>query len=802
MPQVIPLVVAVGAKVLGASVLVSTIAVAAASVGASLLSAKSAPATQTKINLETIERLNASIDPRTPRKTVVGTTAMATDIRDQEYSADQAYFHRFIVAASHKVHAIREIWFDDVQAWTLAGGVQGKYVGYLDVTPILEGSAGNAINISPRLGASRRFTGCAYVHFKYKLTGNSSNTDSPFAQSIPTRVTIIGDGAYFYDPRRDSTVAGGSGPQRINDQTTWEWSDDACRNPALALLNYCIGWRINGILAVGCGIPLSRLLLSKFITAANMCDEPVTKAVGGTEPRYRCDGIWSEGIARRTVIDEIKKCMNAEFDDFGGGLGPTVIHNDLATPVAAFTADDVLEIGEFNPTVDLDQRFNVVRGTYTDASANSLYQQPDYPQVELASIDGIERADTFPLPFVESPSQCQRLAKTRLQRQQYGGTIPVTFQITGWRVQKNDVITFTFPPLGWVNKLFRVIEADNGTDGRVPLLLRVEHSDIYLWDAEESPAVVAAAPTTYDQGLNPIIVSIDDKTRNVDRGDWASAVNYVIGDEVQKDGSTWGSRTNHLSNGLNGPPALPTTSNTNWQLRAKVGDSGDDAKTIVVNANREQVTFNGANAAAPASQDIVFTANAQNISGAIAWTLKDNLGNTLTPATYLSATTGSSVTMSTANFIAAIAVNAGATGVVAIATGDGIVGMKSVGKTKDGADGASLGTYTYGVVGQVTLAAGQTASFTARGRYDPTATPGLTFQIELQFGLAMSGSWSAMTGGTSLGDGYSPPDPTQQTVTGSFTNSSGVTQTYDVQVAEVGGSGTFKPDKSYFVRLS
>ena len=48
---------------------------------------------------------------------------MATDLRDQEYTGTQEYLHRFIVAASHTVQSIDEIWFDDQQAWTSAGGV-------------------------------------------------------------------------------------------------------------------------------------------------------------------------------------------------------------------------------------------------------------------------------------------------------------------------------------------------------------------------------------------------------------------------------------------------------------------------------------------------------------------------------------------------------------------------------------------------------------------------------------------------------------------------------------------------------
>ena len=270
MPPIIAAVAAIG-SVIGGALGIGTLAAAAGSmlsigigalaistavvVGNSLLSGK--PKVQN--SKENLERLRASIDPRTPRKSVVGKTALATDIRDEEFTDSQTYFHRFIAVAAHKVHAIREIWFDDKLAWSVGGGVTSEFSGYLWVTPILEGNSGNAINISARMGTTRRYTGCAYVHLKYKLTGNSKKTDSPFAQSITTRITIRGDGAAIYDPRLDSTVAGGTGSHRANYQTTWAWDDDACRNPALVLLFYLLGWEINSKLAVGKGIPPARI---------------------------------------------------------------------------------------------------------------------------------------------------------------------------------------------------------------------------------------------------------------------------------------------------------------------------------------------------------------------------------------------------------------------------------------------------------------------------------------------------------------------------------------------------------------
>lgn len=504
--KVVAVVASIAAAVptFGASLGLSAALLTGISVAAALGSSLLAPKPKTpQVSSASADRLFANIDARTPRKIVFGRTAMATDVRDQEYTGGQDYLHRFVVVASHKVKAINEIWFDDKRVWTLSGGVEGDAVGYLTVTSVLEGSAANAINISSRMGSTRRYTGCAYVHLRYKLTGNTKKAESPFSQSIPSRVTIRGDGAYVYDPRKDST-AGGSGSHRANDQSTWEWSDTGSRNPALQQLWYELGWRINGKLAVGKGVPPARLDLASYITAANACDESVALAGGGTEPRYRSDGVFSEGDDPGLVRDNFKAAMNAVLDDLDGKIRLTVLVNDLATPIAAFTADDILDGVRWEQTPPLQDTFNVIRGGFTDPSDKSLYQLVDYPEVALTSVDGIERIETVNYPLVQSPSQAQRLSKQRLQRMQYPGLFTANFQATAWKVQKGDIVTLTFPALGWVNKLFRVIDITVRVDGVVPMVLREEHASIYAWSANEAAPVTAAAPTTYNTGLNPL----------------------------------------------------------------------------------------------------------------------------------------------------------------------------------------------------------------------------------------------------------------------------------------------------------
>ncbi len=194
-----------------------------------------------KIPKTQLSRLNVSLDPSTPRKVVFGTTAMPLDLRYHESSGtDQEYVDYIIAVAAHKVASITEIWFEEKQAWTLAGGVTGTYSGYLTVAVRTEGTAGNYISINggTKWGSSRRLTGCAYLHLRIKRTGNDKKAESPLVGGLPSRVTVIGDGAPLYDPRKDSTVPGGSGSHRATDQSTWGayTNADDTDNPALQLL--------------------------------------------------------------------------------------------------------------------------------------------------------------------------------------------------------------------------------------------------------------------------------------------------------------------------------------------------------------------------------------------------------------------------------------------------------------------------------------------------------------------------------------------------------------------------------------
>lgn len=655
-----------------------------AAVGASIaLSTASMALFGPKIPKTQISRLNVSLDPSTPRKAVFGTTAMPLDLRYHESSGtDQEYVDYIIAVAAHKVSSITEIWFEEKQAWTLAGGVTGTYSGYLTVAVRTEGTAGNYISINGggKWGSSRRLTGCAYLHLRIKRTGLTKKAESPLVSGLPSRVTVIGDGALLYDPRKDSTVPGGSGSHRANNQATWGayTNADDTDNPALQLLWWLLGWEINNKLSIGCGVPYTRIDMESFITAANICDENVTLATGGTQKRYRTSGTASDADDRMEIINNLLASMNGTLRDNGGKLTVTAMKNDLADYVLTFNESDMLGEFDWQQTRGLTENYNIARGRYVDPSANSLYQMVDYPEVGFAAPDGIERVMSLDLPYVEDGRRAQRIAKQVLQRNQYRGMFSTTFNAKALGCQVGDVVRVSLEALGWSNKLFRVVSQEIRFDGQVPMALVEENAAIYAWDANDVAPITPTAPTIYDPLNSPFIlgigenfdqiarldddsiITIDEKirilipkaaelessyqalftiataraisttavttkrtawlnllaaitpawdntaedspvvrdsldtalqeyvnelellnkavaeytTRNVNRGAWSgSSVSYIVGDFVQRNGSSYSVIIAHASTALNGPPGA------NWALLASQGADGATGAT-------------------------------------------------------------------------------------------------------------------------------------------------------------------------------------------------------------------------------
>jgi hypothetical protein len=121
-----------------------------------------------------------------------------------------------------------------------------------------------------------------------------------------------------------------------------------------------------------------------------------------------------------------------------------------------------------------------------------------------------------------------------------------------------------------------------------PPYSKIQMSGVTSWRVHSAEEVASAdLEVDFATQVTGAEKPANNATRNANRGAWSSAgIAYVVGDEVTNGGSSWVSLTVHTSTAGNGPPTLPATSNTNWQLRAAQGTEGTpglDAVTLVVN---------------------------------------------------------------------------------------------------------------------------------------------------------------------------------------------------------------------------
>jgi len=453
-----------------------------------------------------LSRLSLSFNPETPRKIVFGETAFATDVIYQEASGDDQEFISLVIAcAAHEVHSFDTIWTEDKPLWSSGSGLATEFAYYATIVTQTKGTRLNGITINDgaRWNHDCTLTGVAYLFIRIKRTGVDSKVESPFAAGLKPRMTIIGKGAKVYDPRRDTTV-GGSGSHRADNQATWQYLDGATTlgtNPALQALSYMLGYKEGGVVSVGIGIPPVRLAMADWIAAANICDEAISLSGGGTQKRYETSGIFTDDDDPREVLAAICVHMNATLRDTGGKIGIRMAVNDFGGTLLEFTEDDVLGSHNWEPFSSLSAGYNIVRGRWVDPSNASLFQQVPYPAQSVASEDGVNRPLPLDLPLIQDATRAQRVARQVLMRGQFAGTFTADFGPRAWACEVGQPVRFTFPAIGAVSKLFRVIAQEikivnSGEDAAsfCTMTLQEDDASVYAWtgtDAQPVPAAIA-----------------------------------------------------------------------------------------------------------------------------------------------------------------------------------------------------------------------------------------------------------------------------------------------------------------------
>lgn len=294
-----------------------------------------------------------------------------------------------------------------------------------------------------------------------------------------------------YDPRKDSTVAGGSGSQRINDPATWVFT----RNPAVHRLNYQLGLRAlnSGRTLIGEGKSLGQLDLATYFVAMNVCD-----TIKAGKPTYEC-GLWVNGADDHT---EVLK----EFEDAMAGYGLNrrglsgVIAGAPQIPVMEITKDD-LDIGrdsEYQFKKSAFERYNHLSGQFLsiDDNWNPQSLKPVYSNADVAA-DGRNRQTSNDFLQVTDPDIAQYLLTIRYRQNRMGGTaaLPVSLRV-GLKVQEGEWIV-------WNGRTWMISEWICDESFNITLKLSETSADIYD-DGGIDPGPVVIPPTP---PINPSILT-------------------------------------------------------------------------------------------------------------------------------------------------------------------------------------------------------------------------------------------------------------------------------------------------------
>jgi hypothetical protein len=329
--------------------------------------------------------------------------------------------------------------------------------------------------------------GIPYVimHFRYKRE---------VFQGLPECLFEV-TGIRLYDPRRDSSV-GGSGPQRWDDQSTHEPSE----NPAVQVYNILRGIRLPDGTVWGGAADAEDLPLANWFAAMNHADEQVDG-----QPRYRSSyevKIGPEDLGGDTamdVIEEILRGCSGAMSEFGGVW--KIRLGGPGLPVMVLSDDDIVitESQQFRPFRGMQEAYNGVSAQYPEPAEMwaSKEAPPRNNPTFLQLDDGRAHIASISLPACPYREQVQRVMRAYLWDSRRDRIHDLTLPPDFGRLEPLDCVAWTSLMNGYASKVFEITTRND--DLRTLLQqtgLREKDSSDYVWRPEDGLPSTVTNPTT------------------------------------------------------------------------------------------------------------------------------------------------------------------------------------------------------------------------------------------------------------------------------------------------------------------
>nr|WP_313631904.1 hypothetical protein [Brevundimonas naejangsanensis] len=280
---------------------------------------------------------------------------------------------------------------------------------------------------APNITSQHTMPGLARTVQVYQFDGSKNHR---FPMGFPDKAgAVIVEGILCYDPRKDSTYPGGSGPQRWNDQNTWAYS----QNPYICALTYLLGQKgTTGQRMWGIGADINDIDLPAFVYGANIADHN-NWVVGG-----------------QVMTDDGPDAILSNLLVAGGGQ---LVHGSLiscyvnAPKTSIFTIKQNMLVGQqvIRATRPLSQRSNRIVVKYREpASDYNIVSGADVTAEEWVIADGDTYTTETTFSLIQNGTQAHQIGAYELvNSREY--EVDITTNTETFHLQVGDAVDLDFP---------------------------------------------------------------------------------------------------------------------------------------------------------------------------------------------------------------------------------------------------------------------------------------------------------------------------------------------------------------------
>lgn len=458
----------------------------------------------------------STVSPTAPRRIVYGTARVGGNIVWR--ISEETGVTQFAIVWAEKCSAVNAVFFDGINV-----APDNNYpLGYFGGSVILENFTGTTgqqnltdadlIALKPSYwDGFHFFSGCAYSYIYLRFN------QTAFSNGFPA-VTAEIEGRKLYDPRKDSTAGSilyansGVSSHRINDESTWQYSD----NSVLCLLDYMLDNRL------GLGESIDLFDEQSLRDALDICDEGVLDSNNVARKRYTCNGSILANKSHRENIKQILSTMNGKLIYSNGKYYIKPYAEE--TPHSQIV-DESMIVGAITYSAKQGRQdsYNRVKGKFN--SLHDGYVYTDYPiQYSSVDADGLTYDDKdgetivleYNLPLTTNVEDAQRLARLVMLRSRMQATVTFVANMKALTYKVGDVIQFSNQLLGFTSGLEKEFEITDyliQNDTEIGITVQITGKEvvpeIYDWQASDATDYTADDLVSAWDGTLSAVTNLD-----------------------------------------------------------------------------------------------------------------------------------------------------------------------------------------------------------------------------------------------------------------------------------------------------